>query len=262
MAVASWSIAFECGALGKYAHDCGLRSIEADEAAGFLLFLDLSKYCKRNLCLTFGDCLRGVRMMQSVIAGTTSTVLAAGILALAGYFARKRLLRMFKGMDILSSADAPYLELSDRNFAADVGLNKTTAFMLENTGNVSLRNIRIYRCYSPNAGQSAGFRIVALPFESRFWSIERGSGERVQIEVPSRFFSSDEQYPDYRIFVEATDSLGTVYRGTAIRSSGTGFGMGGMRRVRKSLPRRGLVATTGKRVSNLVGKYDLDLSVG
>lgn len=208
--------------------------------------------------------------METFVIDVTSTIVAASVIAFVGFMFRNRIRKVLNGVDLLAADRAPDIEFIDMQYITDLKYNKSVLFLINNSGNINIANIKLYKCSMENAGNPTFLLVERLPYERQFTSVGSGNGETMQIVVDTHYFKLSDAYPDVRLFVEMTSEDGSYFRATITRIEETGlinFGEGGffvdrIGRVNRPLPFWRIATDDTREIERIQKKYDIDLSVG
>lgn len=208
--------------------------------------------------------------MELLVINVISTIIAAALITFVGFAFRNKIRKVLNGVDLFTSDRTPDIEFVDMQYITNLKYNKNVIFLISNSGNINVSNIKLYKCSTENAGNPTFLSIVNLPYERQFTSVGHGSGETMQIAVDASYFKESDTYPDDRLFVEMTSEDGSYFRATIIRTGETDpieLGEGGVfadhiGRVSGPLPFWKISTNNPRRIDRLQRKYDIDLAVG
>jgi len=202
-------------------------------------------------------------MLEALIdiaTGTFANILAAAIVAVTAFVFRKKLRRIFRSSVLKSKNSSPNMTL-EVDSARNTNNEWVTHFLIENTGEIEIADIRIYLCtHSPVTNY---LTVERIKIDSQKKWINSG-GHRLQIDTRS-LHDGCNVTQDQRYFVEfIDDNDGTIYRLSRGAPSAKDGSMAhyGTTVCRKRLPRRGIRTNGTKKIKKAVGKYDIDLALG
>lgn len=144
---------------------------------------------------------------KEIIIDVVSTLVSTGIIAIAAYIFRRKIIRAFSGKDLLDAKNIPNINVELVYIRQD---DSNITLTVENLGETAISKIRLFKYYYVNNNEKMCIEI--LKADRSYNSANPGEGEKIFLDIPNII----DQYPNgYSVtsgmFLEMTDEKGIIF---------------------------------------------------